>query len=278
MLLAAGAVVLLGNLAGYGIRRQRLRKLRKASIHKPVYNIENNVTPAEFGLVVDGAVGYKELVAEIVLLAIRDQVTLTQQPSGTFKVSRNHAAVKQATPIQAAILTALGQQNVGLFTLLPMLKYETERSLVGKGWIVNKQPPLRGLSDVPSEYVRTAVILGLVGLVIAVAVAFIAGASTTDLYVIVAVTLGAEMVIGALVAMVVVFRGELIHNARFVMAATNKYDQQWEEVYGVYEYLRVSGMDIFTPEYETMNFTGLDPLYPYAIAAGLDKKIIKLVV
>ena len=137
---------------------------------------------------------------------------------------------------------------------------------------------MRALSDVPGTYTRNALIMGAAGLLTAVLITIVAGASSDTIVFTVVLTLSLEMVLGALAALVVVFRGEMIHSAQFTMAATTKYAQQWRDVYGVYEYIRVSGMDIFTPHYETMDFVGLDPLYPYAVAAGLDKKVIKLIV
>ena len=114
LLVVSGIVALLGSLAGHAIRRLHLRKLRKSNIQKPLYNIVDNLTPAEFGLIVDGAVGYKELVAEIILLAMRGQVTLTKPSSrNPYRVWR--AEPSPAEPVAYARIrnqTFTGQQRL----------------------------------------------------------------------------------------------------------------------------------------------------------------------
>jgi hypothetical protein len=276
ILILVGIVALLGNLAGYTVRRSRLRKLRKADIQKPLYSIQDDLSPAEFGLIVDGTIGHKELVGEIILLAMQGQVTLAKLSTGRFAVHKNLEVVRASTPIQNAILATIDGPNNGWINLQPALEYETRRSLVNKDWIINAKPPLRAFSDVPRSYTRTALVIGATGMAAVTALTLIFG-TANDLWLFIPLALGFEMVFAALAAMVIVFHGEMIHNAQFVLAATTKYTQKWKDTYGVYEYIRVSGMDVFTPDYETMDFSGLDPLYPYAVAAGLDKKMLKLV-
>lgn len=278
VLLIVGVVAVFGSLAGIAVRQARLRGLRKADVQKPLYTISDDLTPAEFGVIVDGAIGRKELVAEIILLAMRGQVVLNKLPSGSFRVVPVFSAIKDVTPIQGAILATLGQENAALLALPLTVEYETKRSLRSKGWIVDKKPPLRGLSDVPPTYTRITLIAAAIIVVLAIMGTKLGGGSGILVYTVVVLTaLAAEAVIISIVGLLIVFHGEMAHNAQFMLAASTKYAQQWKNVYGVYQYIRISGMDIFTPNYDTMDFSGLDPLYPFAVAAGLDKKIVKLI-
>ncbi|HJQ08534.1 MAG TPA: hypothetical protein VJ836_03595 [Candidatus Saccharimonadales bacterium] len=242
-------------------------------MQKSLYKIAEDLSPAEFGCIVDGTVDYKELVAEIVLLSLQGQVTFAKGPSGKFRVVKTYSTSARLTPIQRAILKGL-DGDTRLYELLPTIRYEATQSLVRKGWIVSKKKPLRGLSSLPGRYVLYASCIGIACAAVATLIAVAMQASGVAIYMTAVLTLTIEVILALIAGLIVVFRGEMIHNAQFIMAATTKYTQDWKNVYGVYEYIRVSGMDIFTPDYETLDFKGLDPLYPYAVAAGLDKKIL----
>ncbi len=272
-------VALLGYLTGYVMRKRRLSKLRRASIQKPLYNIQDDISPAEFGCIVDGTIGHKELVAEAILLAIKGHIDFVRNSVGRFSVvksDRTHLHSTNLTPIQSVIMKGLNGRD-GFFTLQPAVEHEVKQSLIRKGWIVGKKLPSRGLPEVSVRQVFIAVLTGLMVVLAAVVAALAFGASGSDVFTIVLLTLGAEFILVVIIGSIVpVFRSEIMHEVRFTLAATAKYDQQWKDVYGVYEYMRVSGGDVFTPDYETLNFNELDLLYPYAVAVGLDKKVLRL--
>lgn len=56
---------------------------------------------------------------------------------------------------------------------------------------------------------------------------------------------------------------------------TPKFQDRYQEIYGLFLYMKVSGMDIMTPDYKTLDLRGLDKLYPYAVAVGLDKRLTR---
>jgi Predicted membrane protein (DUF2207) len=273
VLLLIAVIALLGYATGYIVRKNKIRILKNSVVQKPLYKITENLSPAEFGCIVDGTVGYKELVAEIILLSLLGNVTFSKEASGKFSVTKTYNTSTKLTRTQGAILKGM-DNNTSLYDLLPNLKYEVTQSLVRKGWIVNKRPPLRGLSSVPGKYLFYVLCVCLAISAMAAFIAVVFRAPGEAIYMTVLLTLTIEIILALIAGVVIVFRGEMIHNTQFIMAATTKYSEDWKNVYGVYEYIRISGMDIFTPDYTTLDFTGLDPLYPYAVATGLDKKIL----
>lgn len=269
------AVGVLGHLAGRVVTRLRIRKIRQRHLQKPLYDIQDNLSPAEFGYIFDGTIGRREWTAEIILLTMRGYIKLERLPNGTFNAVKTLEGKLPLTSVQSALLKSMDNANVGDTATL---EYEVTKSLRQKGWIMTRKPPLRGLSEVPLRYIIIGFIINLTVCMTMLLAGKAFGLSGETLYMAILLVLTAEAIVSVISGFVITFRGEMLHSARFIMAATTKYEQQWKDVYGVYEYIRVSGMDIFTPDYETMSFKGLDSLYPYAVALGLDKKVVKLIV
>jgi hypothetical protein len=276
MLLLIGSVALLGYAAGTIYRKNKLRKIRRAYPQKVRYTIMHDISPAEFGCIVDGTIGYKELVGEVILLYMQGAVKLTKGPSGKFFVDNTYTRTTKLTLVQQAILKEIGAGQVSLYALQPALEYAVRQSLTQKGWIVTKRPFIRGLTYLQDIYLIGGIAAGIAVGGIAGLCAALAGATGEDVYIIVLTTLLVELLLAMFAGLAAIFRGEMLQSARLALAATTKYAQEWKDVYGVYEYLRISGMDIFTPDYTTLNLKGIDPLYPYAVAAGLDKQVLKI--
>jgi hypothetical protein len=275
VLIVVLVVGVLGHLAGRLVTKLKIRKIRQYHFQKPLYNIQGNLSPAEFGYIIDGTIGPREWTAEIILLTMQGHIKLKRLPSGAFNATKTLEGKTPLTSVQVTLLKSI--DNPGADDIAA-LEYEVTKSLRQKGWIMSKKPPLRGLSKVPLKYI----IIGFIINIIVCMATLLAGkafdVSGEALYVAILLVLTVEAIVSIIAGFVIVFRGEMLHNARFIMTTTTKYKQQWKDAYGVYEYIRVSGMDIFTPDYETMNFKGLDPLYAYAVAAGFDKKVVKLIV
>lgn len=273
--IAVVAVGVLGHLVGRLVTKLRIRRIRQRHLQKPLYSIQDDLSPAEFGYIVDGTIGLREWTGEIILLTMQGHIDLKQLPDGSFKVVKTLKGKTPLTSVQRALLKSLGSTN-GDNTAT--LEYEVAHSLRQKGWIVSRKPPLRGLSEVPPKYIGIGFIINLIVCAATLLAGVAFDVSGDVLYIAIVLMLTMEVMVSIIVGFFILFRGEVLHNARFIMAATTKYEQQWKDVYGVYEYLRVSGMDIFTPDYKTMSLKGLDPLYAYAVAVGLDKKVVRLVV
>ncbi len=282
LLVAAGAT-LVGSAIGAAIRRYMLRRLRKSRTQKPEYNIEEDISPAEFGYIIEGKVGAKELIAELIWLHNKGFIQMARDASGkviaTSKLKTNDR-LPNVDQVLMKVIFRGGFQPVVVrdvvATMQPIIEFAALDSLNKKGWVKTTRPYLRGGSIMPAKYIlgATGVVLVACALIYVAGLVFgLASEFLSELYML---TFTAAFILGAICLLVVVVRGEALTSAGMMMHTTDTYKENWHKVNGVYDYLRVSGNDIFTPDYQTLAFQKVDKLYPYAVAAGLDKKVLRI--
>ncbi|MBC7943140.1 DUF2207 domain-containing protein [Candidatus Saccharibacteria bacterium] len=275
LLIVLGAV-LFGSILGVIVRKYKIRNIRKKTLQKPQYSIEDDLSPAEFGFIIDGKIGHKELVAEVIQLSLDGHIKLEKDNSGKLTITRIYGSKDRLQPLQAAILKEIGSSGRVPYTLSDVIEYETTKSLNKKGWIVTPKTSPRYMSEISLVSIVKAIAVALVGLLIIFVVSVLIGLSGGDLYMAVALSLLFEIFIAFIVGLIAMVKGEMLHSIGPIRGATTKYKQNWQNVKGVYDYIKISGMDIFTPDYEALDFDKLDELYPYAVAAGFDKHILRL--
>lgn len=277
ILLLMGLAVLFGSAIGFAIRKYSFRKLRLSTLQKPQYAIEDDVSPAEFGYIVDGKIGRKELVSELVQLYTGGHVALDRNQAGKLIVSKTFGGWghTQISTLQAELLKYIsgGRQTIDI--LLPVLEREARRSLTEKGWIKNLPVPMRASSALSSSQIIKTVWFIAISLAVAAITGIAGGFTAANTYLLAGAVLLVEIILLIVGGLVLIMRGEALFAAGISVSMSSQYRERWKNLSGVYDYLRVSGMDIFTPDYDKPNFQELDRLYPYAVAAGLDKRILK---
>ena len=272
------AISSIGYLSGYLARRWRIRTIRRSTTQKAAYELVQDLSPAEFGYIIDGKFDAKEVAAELVVLYTRGFINVLINEDGSKKIVKNVGQRGRLTDMQTTILKQIPAQNGALFySLVDDVRYAAEQSLIKKGWIVHRKRPISeiDLLDIKSSYRAICLLLLLVAPVIWF-LCFIFGVRGTALQMTPILYLTALFIVSFIIGLILLFKGKRQLGMGIVFAASPTFARDWKDIYGVYEYIRVSGMDTFTPNYENYDFTGLDKLYPYAVAAGLDKKIISM--
>jgi hypothetical protein len=275
ILFALLAVSLWGAGLGLLYRRAHYRRLAAATLGKPEYDIARDLSPAEFSMIVTGRITRGAIAGEILWLAMHGYIGLTRDDRGRVAATRERlSAGGRLSELQTEALKEL------FYRVLPgspaplrdarltgLLRYQTLKSLQEKGWINPAMPYLRGNSAMPQRYWVILMSALLAGLIVPWAISgsiYVAGAVETVI-VILAVIWGYW----------IIFTGHFRDAAGIALRTSDMYKTDYDKVYGVYEYMKVSGMDTMLPEHGSLTFKGLDPLYPYAVAAGLDRRIVK---
>jgi hypothetical protein len=163
-----------------------------------------------------------------------------------------------------------------LYNILPVLKHATLESLRRKGWVARRSAPLWAGSAIdPLAMVKIGLAMAATELAVLTACLTL-GLAGDETYTVVVLTLGLEVFALVLAGLFLIARGEAHRAAGLLIHPTPLYKQEWHKVHSVFWYIRVSGMDVFTPDYKALDFAGLDSLYPYAVAAGFDRRVVTL--
>lgn len=257
LLLLTGLGILLGLLAA---KLSRKHRLKGALSKKPViahYDLVYRLNPIEFEAICTGRVTVNGL-AGFIAWAIMNGRAIVSEHSITFVgISSNERRLFEALLPSSA-----------LNHTTPLVL----DSLTRQGWLrdlsqSSNRHTLKRSSAIAACVAAVSLILGTAGIF-----NIVLGNEQTGL---------ALAVIGAAGFAVALIWATSIHvgvehfvkNTQITSRISPTYLERYHNIYGVYHYMLVSGMDIMTPDYSTLNMRGLDDLYPYAVAAGLDKKL-----
>lgn len=297
------AVLFLSRTSGRFYTNFTLWRIRRRGIMRPEYEKFEDCSPAEFGVIIDGQCGRDELVAEIIYLVNRGYIGLSGAADGTIApalLARTPSA--PVSDVDKFLLSAIAQGQVPDVT---EFKKVVLQSLGSKGWVTTRRFWGFDLADRVwralgrlSLITRVILLLALIvfGIPFLGFIVLMVSGGVSDPY----VHSGASDTLGFF-GMLVMFGGLLLLALAIItpvllvlatplyvfvqgfkgvtIVARNhspKYKQHYRDVLGLHQYLSVAGMDTMTPDYEKLDFRGLDPLYPYAIAAGLDGKIVEM--
>lgn len=269
--------------SGLGIIRRNLalRRLRQSKVQKPAYNIEDDLTPAEFGYVLDGAIGRDELLGELLWLHNKGVVRIRRDDNGDAVIE----TTLHAPPIPDLDETLLKNIFTGPNKPIPLrhalstgrtaLAFAVEQSLHKKGWVKARKPYLGGTSVVPRKIILLFVILIVLTGSVSLMGATLLRWPGEVTYIVIVLSLTVICLLSVMAGLYISARSALLDKAGMIMHTTAQYQEKWHATHGVYIYLRVSGNDIFSPDYETLQTEKVDKLYPYLVAAGLDKKLYR---
>ncbi|HEY0965390.1 MAG TPA: hypothetical protein VGE13_02820 [Candidatus Saccharimonadales bacterium] len=298
-----GIIIFLGKGTGRGYTSVSLTRLKRQGVVRPEYEKFGDCTPAEFGMIIDGRCDRDEMIAEIIHLYLRGYIMLEKDQNGKIisKMTPN-VNLETTSDIDKLLLGAIANNR-----LPDVWRFEevVMDSLRAKEWVIERQNAMGIMKRLGKWLIRlsvfTKVFLTIFGVLFVVpALGFMILAVTAggeDLFTyagadsagaiyamsmligvmasLLLITLGLPVVLAVVAAtytFVESFRGVTIIARNY----SPKYEQHYRDVIGLRQYLAVSGMDTMTPDYATLDFKGLDPLYPYAIAADLDKTITRM--
>lgn len=286
MWLLVGALLLL-SLGGTGLGvfishvvwlRRRRQSIATTTLIAQ-YDLPEKLTPVEFALLCDGRMTRQAAIGQVVYLAMKGIVDLSRDPNQNTVAVSFHRGKETATdaPVVHELLPLEGQYRHLPISreLRTSLERDAEASLQAKGWL----DPKNDFGE--KRFKNLIVIMAAVTLAMMVvsAVALVSGAASHD-NALAAIVLVVSIVVLVSSLVTIVFGTFVYHlvryfyqDARIARRVNAKFRQHYNLVYGIYLYLRVSGSDTMTPDYATLDLSGLDALYPYAIAAGLDEQI-----
>lgn len=274
--------MLVGTICGILYRRAKIRQIRSRQTNIPAYQLEHHLSPVEFAIICEGTVTNQAVIAQLVALIMSGRLTVERSHTGTLILRRATHQTDAPSDDTAYIRHFIqSNQDQAIFSgggyLKSAMSYEAIKSLKQKGWLnddLDKQ--LRPVLSGPA-----ITILGIAFLIGGGGVAMILlGITKSLLLENIAILM---ILIAIIILLIMIVRYTFIFNAqksfhsnsRIVRAITPRFVQEYHTVYDVYTYLKVSGLDTMTPDYDTLDFKGLDALYPYAITVGLDPKIIR---
>ena len=268
-----------GIIIGEAIRRLAFRRLKGSHIQKPQYQIEDDLTPAEFGCIIDGKVGEYELLGELVQLHQRGIVRLARDHAGRITVVRTLSGTGALAEVDKILLKAVFRgpaKPVVLRDLFAMadsktIEYATLTSLQRKGWM----RPTKFKSSLPPGRILWTVIISQAVLLAITGVGYLLGLSGAEAAWLNITLAAAVCVAGGVFCLFLIAKKEVTTRTAFVMHTSQTFKDRWHLVHGVYVYLLVSGNDIFTPDYEKLELEKMDALYPYAIAAHVEKGLLR---
>lgn len=273
-LLTAGSFFL-GKLCAKIKTEKELKNIRSQSIEKAEYSLLYTLEPIEFALLCSGAIDKNALAGQVVRLATEKVIELRFGNSGFLEATRSTQVQPHEDMRSTVSLFSKLSQPLALdtFTLQPdKITLEIEQRLTKKGWL---SPEDARRNEFNSErYDRALLAATITSLVVGFAsIAGLISLSGTDQEI--ATTIAALcalslLIILALVIFVRSFKIAYNKHSRILRSITPAFRERFSKIYGLYLYMKVSGLDTMTPAPDDLTFSGLDKLFPYAVAAGLD--------
>jgi len=284
---AALIALKVGKFSGEAKRRSTVADLKSDSTHVPAYQLIKQFEPLELELFFTGVISdngvagqlaqlnqsrsiYFDLTKEEIRL-IRPKVMRTEKSDILYSIlSRDQLTRRPRTEVRFNELKQMKAE----------IKHETLSSLRRKnfnlqeaGRLDPQNPP--NTASFSLIFLATLPIILLIVLVLAWSIS-----DNEELFSILLI-LGPLSALLSIVGVVVWiiranFKNEFNKKTVIIEQVSQQHGKDWEDVQRFYKYLEVSGADQFTPNYEDLNLSEMDQLYPYWVALGFDKKIVKL--
>lgn len=269
---------LIGILIGrYTWNRRQAEALKSAPL-TATYQLIDKLTPAEFALLYEGKVTDKAVFGNIVYLIQHDILTITKTKTG---LKLDFRPAKAKTNEQRSVLHSLRSlkseypNHIQITSTLVDTTRSTQKSLELKGWIGSES----NSSDFRAFDMRlfVAVLTLLIGSLVSIVLIL----SPSQPIQIIGAMIGAVTVVLFFTIILIAssiraFLSSFRNSSYLARRISEKYQAGYKDLHGLYIYLKVSGLDTMTPDYNDLStIKGLDRLYPYAVAVGLDKQIVK---
>lgn len=249
-------------------RRDTIKKSLKDRILIAEYSLEYELSPLEFELLYLGSIsrrGVAGLISQAIMsgqAVVKDDQSIEIRPLG-------HNEKRIFTTIQDGVV----RNSIQALTAL------TLNSLTHKGWISNLDPRDEKINMSYRHEIKSLLVM-VVGLVISCSAVFMItqGPGIVQSISIAVALAGLATITYALfkIFFVRVIDISAQSSSQISKRITPKFRNKYRDIHGLFTYIQVSDMDTMTPDYDSLDLKGLDRLYPYAVASGLDKKIVKL--
>lgn len=271
-----------GTVCGVLYRRAKIAQIRSRQTSIPAYQLDHHLSPVEFAIICEGVVTDRAVAAQLIALVMNRHLSVERSDEGKIIIRRADSQTRKTSEDVAFIRHFVpNDQTEAIFTggsyLRSPLSYEAMTSLKQKGWLSEDAHELEGatISGPTIAAISIAFLVGGAGIVM-----ISLDMTRTLLFENIAILM---MLFAVIILVFLIIRYTFIYHAqksfrshsRVARLITPRFTQEYHTVYGIYLYLKVSGLDTMTPDYATLDFEGLDKLYPYAVAVGLDPKIIK---
>lgn len=272
-------VVFFGYVAGHLLRLHNYSRLKSGSIRKPSYSVFDDISPLEFELIVKGRTSLGGLVGE--LAALQKAGIISFMLDDRRELMLQGIVPRRNLPqIQSDVLKLLlGSQyapgkkfTISAKDLTPDFgKQMAVSSLRQKGWWIEAEPRLGDFTR--AQYTKFGVAF------YAAAVVFFTIINGPEKLPFILIAAVPTSIFGTAIMLLLwffamLFIGTLRKQSHISTQIRTEYAQQWQMLQEAADYMIVSGADMFTPDYATLDFAGLDPLYPYWVALGQDETLL----
>ncbi|PID33379.1 hypothetical protein CR969_00990 [Candidatus Saccharibacteria bacterium] len=252
--------IVLGSLAGRWLSKKRLADIKQQNTIIPIYELSPLLNPLEFEAICTGRVTQNG-IAGLIVKALMDK-NASVSVEGQIKLGNIPDVDRRIIELIRSGKPDRQEQH--------LISKLTFRSLVKKGWLREDYDSEQISSDKQSIIGLITVIISLIIGTFGIGLILSSDENTQTIGVILAAT----GIIGIIISLNRYFMIFFIRNSRFVKNIVPDKHPLYQQIFGLYLYMKVSGLDTMTPDYDSLDVSGLDDLYPYAIATGLDKKII----
>lgn len=276
-------LALIGYFVGVAYRNAHIKNTKARTLQKSEYALQDKLTPAEFQLLMKGSVNRNALAGEIIALQNQGYIHINRDTTGKPIATQTVKEWRNAQPLQRQLLASIfpryAHSSYDLSTSKPLLRelrYYARKSLESKGWITPPRLHLTIDSLMPKRYYTRLGIALITTPMFMFVLGKQLGMDNESLFIL--TLLGGVVVLcgSVITALTIHLIDYFRRGAAHTLHVTEKYKAEYAKAYGVYIYLSVSGMDTMTPEYDSLEFSGLDTLYPYAVAVGMDKEVTRL--
>lgn len=249
-------------------RRNTIKKSLKDRILIAEYSLEHELNPLEFELIYRGSISRRG-AAGFISQAIMSKQAIVKDDQSIEVYPSNHNEKRIFTTIQKGVIG----DSIQALTAL------TLDSLTHKGWISSLSPQDEKINMSYRHEIKSLLVLAA-GLIISFFSAFMITDKSGMMQDtgIAAALVGLAAITYALfkILFVRVIDISALSSSQISKRIAPKFSKKYRDIHGLFTYIKVSGMDTMTPDYDNLSLKGLDKLYPYAVASGLDKKIVKL--
>lgn len=261
--------IVIGRSIGKHRRQKSLQKILDQKTIIPAYSLEHLLSPLEFEMLCTGKASKNGVAGTIAQSIMRGEASA--------KEDDDSLTINMISPQDRLALHAMLYPPVDS-SLRRELAAIALGSLFSKGWVTD--PNIKhDIQTTGFKYEIISLAVIVLGLFIGiVGISFIV--TDHDTYQKIGIALALIGVFGVVTSLFVLFfirvaSIQIIVSSPIARRITPKFQDKYQEIYGLFLYMKVSGMDTMTPDYKTLDMRGLDRLYPYAVAVGLDKKLTK---
>ncbi len=244
----------------------------------PLYEIVETISPAEFGYLLDGKAGKKEFISEIIQMVMQNKLEITLDDGKDIKIYQKNMHFKR-TSLQNSIAKQFKIPGIVNFdaregVVFYNLETEIEGRLRNKGLLRKENINTKLEMAVTKKHVIVFLVLFMV---ITLGLFVIAGIGHIEfaLFFSLAFGLFITLLLYILYCLFYIARLFFSFNSQVARLKGDGLEDEWQKIQSLYIYLKTAGADTMYPEYESMNFSQVDKLYPYYVAAGLDKEVLK---